>query len=318
MISPVALRQQYSDLFGATALPVLEEIFWSEYELHPSRRETLFKVVPHDREIFQYTEMHDLPFFNQVPEGGEYSFTRPLQGANKTLTVLKYGLGVSVSEEMIDDARFALVADMLRKLGRSAQETREVAALSIINNGFPTSLDSYSNASTTTADGATLFSLTHTLPTGLTYRNMLLNQADLSPTSLDQALADMETQTIGDSGIIERIIPKILLVNPALKRYAHEIVGSDLKADTADNNVNPFKEDGLTVVSSPHFTDPDGWVLLTDPDRHGLRIIERTPVQTKAAGPDVGFTTDAILYKSRYREALGAFHGKGVFGSPGV
>lgn len=309
MPAPVALRNQFPDLFGTSALPALEEMFWSNYEQFPSLRDSLFKIVSRKGDIYQYSEVHDLDLHAQIAEGSEYTFKRPKAGSNKTLRAVKYGLGVSISEEMVDDVKFDLIAQMMAMLGRSARESQEILAMNVINNGFST---------TTTADGVALFSASHTLPSGLTYRNTLSTTADLSPTSLNQAMADMETQTIGDSGIKYMLKPRILLVGPQLKRYAREIVGSPAKADTADNNLNAFLDDGLQVVSSPHLTDDDAWVLLTEPDRHGLRIFSRSPVATKGAGPDVGFTTDSILYKSRFREDVGAFHPKGTFGVAGA
>lgn len=309
MSAPVAIRSQYSHLFGATMLPVLEELFKFEMEMHPSRREALFKIVAHDRDIWQSSELHDLDLLSQIDEGSEYSFKRPKQGVSKTLSVVKYGLGFSISEEMVDDGKFDLIADMTRKLAKSAKESQEVQAMSIFNNGFSTEL---------AADGVSVFNSAHTLPSGGTFRNRLSADADLSVTALDTMLSDFETQFVGDSGIIYNKRPKFLVVHPSQKRYAMELIGSDLKADTADNNMNSFKQDGLVVISSPHLTDTDAWFLTSDPSETGLRIISRSPIETKAAGPDVGFTTDSILYKARYREKIGVTHPYGIFGSPGA
>lgn len=309
MPAPVAIRSQYSDLFGSTMLPVLEELFKMEIERHPSIRERVFKVTNTDRDIYQSSEIHDLELFNQVAEGAEYSFKRPKQGSSKTLTVVKYGLGVSISEEMVADGRMDLVGDMIRKLGRSARESQEISAANIFNNGF---------SSETTADGVAVFSASHTLPSGGTFRNLLSTAADLSVTSLDTALTDFETQFIGDSGIIYRMKPRVLMVHSSGRRYANELIGSSLKADTADNNMNSLGQEGLMVVSSPHLTDTDAWFLLASPEETGLRIVKRTDIETKAGGPDLGFTTDSILYKSRYREVLGVLHPYGVYGTPGA
>lgn len=309
MPAPVAIRSQYSDLFGSTMLPVLEEVFRAELAQHPSLREKLFKVVPTERDIWQASELHDLRLFTAIAEGQDYVFDRVHQGANKTLTVLKYGLGFSISEEAVDDGKFDMIGDMTRRLARSGYESQVVNAMNIINNGY---------GSTTTADGVALFSTAHTLPSGATFRNRLSVNADLSTTSLDQALSDFETQFVGDSGIIYRIAPKVLLVHPTLRRYAHELVGSDLKADTADNNMNSFKSDNLMVVSDPHLSDSDQFTLLGMPEETGLRIVVRKPIETKAAGPDVGFSSDSIYYKSRFREIIAATHPYGVFGSPGA
>jgi hypothetical protein len=307
-IAPVALRSQFSDLFGSGMLPVLEELFTMELEQAPMQREKLFKKVAHDRDIWQSSEIHDLDLFAQIAEGSEYSFKRAKQGANKTLTIKKMGLGFSITREAVEDGKFDLIQDMVKKLAKSAKESMEVDGMNILNNGF---------SSETTADGLSIFNAAHTLPSGTTFRNKLSADSDLSPSALDTMLQDFETQFVGDSGIFYHIRPKYLVVPPALRRYALEIVGSDLKADTADNNINSLKADGLEVVVSPRLTDSDAWFLTAAPEETGLRIIERTPLKTESDSVN-GFVNDAIFYKASYREQLGCTHPYGVFGTPGA
>jgi hypothetical protein len=151
-----------------------------------------------------------------------------------------------------------------------------------------------------------------------TLRNILSTAADLSETSLQTALTDFETVFVGDSGIIYKMVPKSLLVHSSSKRYAQELVGSDQKPDSADNNINSMKNDNLQVVSSPHLTDTDAWFLLAAPADTGLRIVSRKGLETKAAGSDVGFVNDSVLFKTRYRERIGCLHPYGVFGSAGA
>jgi hypothetical protein len=298
-------------------LPALEELFKSQLQQAAGVRDQLFKTVAHDRDIWQYSEIHDMPLMEQVNEGQDYSFEAPPQGANKTMVPVKYGLGFSISEEAVDDGKFSLIADATAKLAKSAKESQEIQGLGVINNGF---------SAETTADGAALFSTAHLLPSGGTFRNKLSSASDLSDSSLEQMLRDFETQFVGDSGIIYRIQPKVILVHPDNKRLAMELIGSELRATTATagtdgitnvNNMNSLKQEGLRVVSSPHLTDADAWFMLAAPEDTGLRIISRKPIETKAAGPDVGYVNDSILYKCRYREKVGAVHGYGVFGTPG-
>lgn len=309
MSAPALLRNQYSDLFGTTALPVLEELFMDELARHENKREQLFKVVSSDRDIWQASEVHDMPLHQVVPEGTNYSFDRPQQGASKTLTHDKYGLGFSISEEAVEDGRFDMISDAIRKMAESALESQEVSAMNIFNNGFTSEL---------AADGVAVFSSSHTLPRGGTFRNRPSTYADLSQTSLDEALADFDTIFVGDTGIIKRAMPKVLLVHPSNKRYAMELVGSDLKPDTSDNNMNSIKQDGLRVISSPHLTDSDSWYLLDDPAKTGLRIVSRSGIETKASDPAVGFMTDSIFYKSRYRESIGVTHARSIYGNSGA
>jgi hypothetical protein len=311
-MGPVFLKDNYSDLFGADMLPVLEEVFRCELQQHPSRREMLFQKKSTSRDIWQSTAMHDLSLLQQVSEGQDYSFTASKQGASKTLKPVKYGLGVSISEEAAEDGKFDEIADLIKKLAKSARESQEIQAMNIFNNGFSTE---------TTADGVALFSASHTLPSGGTFSN-LLTAADLSDTSLEDMLVQFETAQVGDSGIIYSVRPRNLVVHPDNKRLAMELIGSDLRAANdgvaAKNNMNSLREDGLRVVSSPHLTDTDAWFITAEAQDTGLRIISRKDIETKAAGADAGFVNDSILYKCRYREKIGATEAYGVMGSAGV
>lgn len=306
MSAPVFVRGNYSDLFGSSMLPVLEEIFKSELDLHPQIREMLFQVKKTNRDIYQSTELHDMPLFESMAEAEEYSFFRPKQGASKTMSIVKYGLGFSISEEAVDDGKFDFIADAVRKMAESARESQEISAMDVINNGF---------GSQNTADGVDIFSTAHTLPSGLTFRNRPSTDVDLSPTSLDAALQDYDLQFIGDSNIKKRIKPRYLVVHPSNKRYAMEIIGSELKADSMDNNMNSLKSDGLIVVSSPHITDSDSWFLLADPSNNGLRLVKRRELQTKS---EEVFINDSIRYKASYREVVGAIHPYGLWGTTGI
>jgi hypothetical protein len=308
MSAPVAMRSQYSDLYGSAMLPVLEELFANGMEQYPQIREQLFAVKSTDRDIWQATEILDMDLFNQIAEGEEYSYKKPRQGSSKTLTMQKFGLGFSISEEAVADGKFDLIAEMTRKLAQSGRESQEIQAMNIFNNGFGTELS---------ADGQAVFSSSHVMGSS-TFRNQLASAADLSEASLQTALIDFETVFVGDTGIIKRYAPKVLLVHPSNKRYAMELVGSELKPDTGDNNMNSLKGDGLQVISSPHLTDADAWFLLGAPEDTGLRLVKREPLQTKVAGADVGFHSDSIFYKAKYREKIGVTHAQAIFGSPGA
>jgi phage major head subunit gpT-like protein len=311
MAVPSALRASYSDLFGSSMLPVLEELFRTAFAQQPKHREQIFKVVAHDRDIWQYSELHDMPQFAQVNEGQDYTFSRPKAGSNKTMSPVKFGLGYSISEETVDDGKFDLIADAIRKMAESANESQEQSAMNVLNNGF---------SSETVADGLSLFNSAHTTPSGsVTVRNKLAADSDLSYTSLQTMIQDFEKQFKGDSGNIKLIRPKYLVVPTELRMYAKELVGSEKKTDTNYNNLNSIKDEGLVVISSPRLTDSSAWFLAADPMDNGLRIINRKSLETKAAAPDsVGFLNDAILYKARYREKVGAVHGYGMFGTPGA
>lgn len=306
MSAPVVVRSQFSDLYGSTMLPVLEEVFRTRLARHPSRREQLFKTVATDRDIWQSTELHDMALFTAMSEGTEYTYKRAKQGANKTLTIKKMGMGFSISREAIDDGKIDLVGEMTAMLADSAAESQEVDGMNIFNNGF---------SSEVTADGLSIFNSAHTLPSGSTFRNKLAVDSDLSDTSLRQAILDFEQVFVGDSGIIKYKRPTKLLVHTDSRLYAKELLGSELRPDTADNNMNPLMSEGIQVISSPHLTDTDAWFLLADQADTGLRIVNRQGIQTQS---HEDFDTDSVKYRASYREKLGCIHPFFVFGTPGA
>ncbi len=309
MFGPAFLKQNFPDLYGSAQLPVLEWLFRHELPMHSGIRGILANTKPHDRDIWQMSSTHDLDMIPQVEEGEDYSFVTTKAGASKTLTVLKYGLGISISEEAIADGKFDELADLIKKLARSAQESREVAFVNLFNNAF---------SSETTPDGVSVFNSAHTFPSGRTMSNVLTVASDLSESSLQQARYSFSTVFVGDTGIIYSQTPKILLVHPANEAYAEELVGSSLKPDSNDNNINSLQRHGIRVMSSPHLTDEDAWFLLADKSDLGCVVIEREGIVTKAGGPAVGFMNDSVLYKTRYRETMGWTHAYGAIATPGA
>lgn len=309
MAGPAFLKQNFGDLYGSAQLPALELLFRHELPMHEGIRGSLANVKSTQRDIWQMTSTHDIDLFSQVSEGEDYTFVTSKQGASKTLSVLKYGLGISISEEAIADGKFDELADLIKKLARSAQESREIAFVNLINNGY---------SSETTPDGVAAFSASHTLPSGGTYSNVLAVASDLSESSLQNARYLFSTAFVGDTGIIYKMRPRKILVHPANEAYAEELVGSSLKPDSNDNNLNSLLRHKIEVVSSPHLTDEDGWTLMADKADTGLTIIEREGIVTKAGGPAVGFLNDSVLYKSRYREVMGWLNAYGVIGTQGA
>lgn len=309
MAGPAFLKQNFSDLYGSSQLPALELLFRHELPMHEGIRGMLANTKSTQRDIWQMTSTHDLDMFTRVEEGEDYSFVTTKQGASKTLTINKYGLGISISEEAIADGKFDELADLIKKLARSAQESREIAFMNLFNNGFSTE---------TTPDGVSIFNASHTFPSGRTMSNVLSVASDLSESSLQQARYLFSTSFVGDTGIIYKMKPSKLLVHPANEAYAEELVGSAGKPDSMDNNINSLKRHNIQVVSSPHLTDEDAWYLMADKSDIGCVVIEREGIVTKAGGPAVGFMNDSVLYKSRYRENMGWIHPYGIIATAGA
>jgi hypothetical protein len=302
-------RGQFPNLFGLEQLAMLELLTLDHGEFPESRRDILFRHAKAEGDIWRSQDILDLPLVPVIPEGTQYTASKPVQGFAKTFVPYKKGGMVSITKEMIEDAKFDAMSAWAKKLGESISETREIDALNIFNNAF---------TSTIAQDGLSLINSAHVVGE-LTFSNSISGNPDLSEVSLQAAMAQFETAFIRSNGTYINLKPKYLVVAPQNKRYAKELAESELMPDTADNNMNSIKADGLVVVSSPYLTDPDAWFVQAMPEQTGIFIFERQGIATASSGYDEGpgFSTDSALIKASYREDIGVTNAYGILGASG-
>ena len=180
----------------------------------------------------------------------------------------------------------------------------------VFNNGFTAT----GTAMMSGGDGEPLFDTSHPLAGGGTYQNELTTAADLSVSSLEEALYTMRL-TVGDRGELLDIQPRYLLVPPQLERTAWELIKSAGRPDTANRADNWLATQGLQIIVWNRLSDPDAWFLLTDKAQHGLVFYNREELQTDS---DRDFNTKDFLYSVLTRFSVGWTDWRGVFGSPGA
>jgi hypothetical protein len=186
----------------------------------------------------------------------------------------------------------------------------EKRAAAIFNNGFTTE---------TTPDGLPLFDAAHVLKSGATARNELATAADLSATSLTQALVDLQNQTKLESGqLAAPITDLILYVPPDLEFMADRILESAGLPGVADNDRNPIKSRrSWKLIVNPYLTDTDAWfILAANKKLHGITSYTRIPITQ--VPPMTDAKTGNRIYKVRFRRSWGAWQWQNCFGSPGV
>ena len=265
-------RSLTPDTFFANALPVLEEIIYSTMEQYPD----IIPIIATMRQGIgwgtQTTEQSGTGAVVEIPEGTSVTYDDIIQGNATTFTFVKFGLGVIITEEMIDDQKWDQVGDIYRGLGASMHHGRQTDFMNNFNNGFAT--NGY--------DGVPLFSTAHPLvKAGGTENNRPTTDADLSEASLRTALNDL-AGTLSHEGLRMYIRPKHLLVHTQNIYTAHELLNSDLRPGTANNDTNAFNLFGLSYISSEYLTDTDAWFVLADKMDHRIMWYDRKPVAVKS------------------------------------
>lgn len=304
----MANRGGFSDLLA----PGFREIFFQRWGRYPEQFSKVLNVLTSKRQYEEESAVTGLGLMPQKTEQGAITYDDPLQGYDKRYTHLTYGMGFRVSEELWEDDLYGIMKRMPDALGVSARQTVETVAWSLFNNGFTDS------AAYLGPDGEPLFgdgsTKTHPLVGGGTWANQLNPAADLSVSSL-QSLIELMENTVDDRGLKLSLKPKVLLVPLQLKWAARELLDSDNKPYTANNEVNALQDEDLRYFVSNWLTDTDAFYLLTEKMDHTLKLFWRRKLAFKN---DDDFDTGDAKFKATMRLSVGYTDPRGIVASPGA
>jgi len=306
------VRTQFPDLFLATMLPALDELIFNKFSRFPPQYTQVFRTMSSGRSIEQTSEIAGLGTFGQVAEGERVRYDEAVPGFNKTYTHVQFGLGFKITRVMVDDDRFGIITKLAGDLGRSANETRELDAVSDFNNGFSGAFPG--------PDGQPLFSQNHPLvKSGGVQTNLIAVAADLDIPSLEIALTDFRRMK-DPSGKKIRVKPETLIVPPETQFAAVEILKGTERSDTANHTINAFRTDtGLGTFQSlmvwDYLSNPDAWFIECNAADTELRWYDREKFNTVH---DVDFDTRSVKTAGwmRYSHGWSSFYG--IYGSPGA
>lgn len=226
-----------------------------------------------------------------------------------TFNVNNYDKSVRIPKIWFDDQMHGSYEKVVRDFARKGRVSQKKESFAIYRGAF----DTY-----TTADGSYLCSDSHTTISGDTVDNKMTSA--LSPSSLKTAIKNLVEQK-DQAGVIMGNMPNCLLVAPAMYDYACEITKSELKADTTDNNINPYSTEYNLYVATSEWLgtaaggDDNYWFLLSD--NHAVRRWTREEIWTQLI--DYVYTTNNnYVYKGGFREMVGAPDYVGIIGSTGA
>jgi hypothetical protein len=288
--------------------PGLNALFGLEYKNYENEHLEIYEVESSDR---AFEEEVMLSGFSTAPvktEGSGVFYDQAQEVFTARYTHETIALAFSLTEEAVEDNLYdRLSARYTKALARSMAQTKQIKGAAVLNGAFTTSVG---------GDGQPLCSTAHPTLGGPNGANRLAVDADLSETSLEQALIDIAAFT-DERGLkiamqgLKLIIPKELMFT------ADRILKSTLRVGTADNDINSIKNMGMIPqgYTVNHFlTDTNGWFIKTDAP-NGMKMFERVAIRTGFEGD---FDTGNVRYKARERYSFGFSDWRGIYGCPGA
>lgn len=250
--------------------PKLSNIWNEAYPTRPVEYTAFVNIRETKKRTLTDFKMSDFGALRLKGEGEAIIYDDALFGPEKAYTPVRFALGYKITQEMIDHELYGQVEKFERALIKSAIDLQETKAALILNNAFVTTADD--GFSATGFDSLALASTAHTrLDGGATLRNRPSADIDLGVTSLQAALIDWHTQNLDERGRPQLIRPKLLVISPSDIFTARELLNSEFKPGTANNEINALREEGLSYMVSHYQTDTDQWSLIGD--QHDLNFI---------------------------------------------
>lgn len=287
--------------------PGLQAVWGRDYTEHPREYTDLFDMSKSDK---NYEEDVEATGFGLVPiatEGAATTYDSESQQTVTRYTHVEYRLGFIVTRAERDDNLYEKKGvTRTQALAFSFRQTEENVAANVYNRAF--------NSSYTFGDGKELLATDHPTLSG-NQSNELATSADLSEASLEDLCIQIMNAK-NSRGLRIGLMPKRLVIPPALAFEATRILKSVQQSGTPNNDINALKVMGaIPEISINHYlSDTDAFFIRTNAPQ-GMKFIRRVATEF---GQDGDFDTDNVKYKGYMRFSVGASDFRGLFGSPGA
>ena len=291
--------------FAELLWPGIDDLYGQKYEDYEALYTKIFQIKKSNKRFEKQQGVTGLGLASVKDEGNAISYDDPFQGYQKEYVNVTYSLGTTVTREMFEDDMYDYINGIPGMLAKSSRQTEETLAFNHLNRA--------TTAAFTGADGVTLANDSHPLVGGGSFFNQLATPADLTQTSLEQALQDL-MDWVDDRSLKIRVMPKCLVVPTQLNFTARKLLETSYVVGAADNDINPIQGLFQDLVVSPYLTDTDAWMITTDIENGFIWWNRRK----NAIGRDNEFDTENLKTKVTWRSSSGWTNPRCIFYTSGA
>ena len=289
--------------------PGLNALFGLEYKRYENEASQIFDNESSDRAFEEEVMLSGFGTADVKPEGSGVQYDDAQETYTARYTHETVALAFALTEEAIEDNLYDRISSRYTKaLARSMATSKQVKGANVLNNAFQAS--GYNGG-----DGESLCGNAHPTLNG-NQTNIPTTAADLSETSLEQALIDIASFQ-DERGLKVAAQGMKMIIPKELQFTAERIMKSQGRTGTADNDINAVKSMGMVpqgFVVNHYLSDTDAWFIKTDVP-NGMKHFVRAPLKTAMEGD---FDTGNVRYKARERYSFGWSDWRGIYGNQGA
>lgn len=298
--------------FAEDLWPGIEKWFGDSYNDWDPLWRKMCDVHESDKAFEKFQGLTNYGLAGIKDQGAGIPYRDKFQGFPREIINVTYGIGSTITYEMMRYDQYNLFKSIPTQLGASVRKTEETVVANLLNNGFSTA-----TSPTLTADQKSLLNSSHLLvaASNVTQKNTPSTAADLSQTALEQMYIDV-SRFVDDQNLPIVVRPQRILVTPEQQHLVRKILETEYEVDSGNNTINPVATARmpLDVVISPWLTDVDAWFVKTD-QADGLVF---TNVDEVMLDRDNDFDTKNLKFSAMRLFGVGAVNYLGYYGSPGA
>lgn len=294
--------------------PGLNRIYGHKYSEKAKQCDEIFETKTSRRAYEEDIGITGFGLPSIKTEGNAVVYDEEQQGFLTRYTPVVWASGFIITEETIDDDLYDVVGQRRTEgLAYSMRQGEEIVSANVLNRAF--------NTAYLGGDGSTLIasagagSASHPNVSGGTWTNGPAVDIDLSEAALEQAKIDIDDFR-DDRGKRMQVNIKQLVIASANQFEAERILGSKLRVDTADNDLNAMSSMGTIprVIVNNYLTDADAWFIQTDCPNGMTKFLRKA----MAFAVDNDFDTSNAKFKVTHRYSLGWTDARCMYGSEGT
>jgi len=246
---------QTSAQWAEALTPGIREWFSIGYANRPTLMGQLFNVLPSgsDSEYYHSFGSVSPDAWGDFQNTGKVASVGFDKGYKTTFTHDEFIVELPVRKTLIEDNKYAAIADYAGQIGDSAALKRELDAASVFNNADA--------ATPVGGDGVGLANANHPAsPTKSAVVQDNISALALSATNVE-AVRQIMLGVTDDTNNIAGVMPNLLLVPTALENDAKIITQTPNVVGKADNDINP-QLGRFTYLVWPYLTSSTAWFMI--------------------------------------------------------
>ena len=285
--------------------PKLSNIWHDAFPAEESKFSRVMNVRDMKKSTVTDAKLAGFGSLQNQSDGGEFTYDDPIAPVTKAYTWATRALGYKITERIWKDDQYDEVQRFERDLLDSAKDDSETSAAALFNNAFGTTNTGF--------DGLQLISTAHTrMDGGSNGTNRPATDEALSLSALHSSVIRIK-KLVNDRGRPRVHNPKTLVIPSDLIIVAAELLESERKPGTANNDSNVLRKYGLIDMEWEHLTSTTAWYVVCD--KHDLNFLWH---MKPTSGMETEFETESINRKVRQQYVVGFGEWRGVDGSDGV